>query len=29
VIWSPPALRYVFAILRHLPKPIFRAITDR
>lgn len=29
VIWSPPALRYVFALLRHLPKPIFRAITDR
>ncbi len=28
-IWSPPVLRYVFALLRHLPKPIFRAITDR
>jgi decaprenylphospho-beta-D-erythro-pentofuranosid-2-ulose 2-reductase len=29
VIWSPPILRYVFAVLRHLPKPIFRLITDR
>ena len=29
VIWSPPALRYVFAVLRHLPKPVFRKITER
>jgi decaprenylphospho-beta-D-erythro-pentofuranosid-2-ulose 2-reductase len=29
VIWSPPILRYVFAVLRHLPRPIFRLITDR
>ena len=21
VIWSPPILRYAFAMLRHLPKP--------
>jgi len=29
VIWSPPVLRYVFAILRHLPKPIWRKVVDR
>ena len=29
VIWSPPVLRYVFAVLRILPKKIFRRITDR
>jgi decaprenylphospho-beta-D-erythro-pentofuranosid-2-ulose 2-reductase len=29
VIWSPPVMRYVFAMLRHLPKPIWRAVADR
>jgi decaprenylphospho-beta-D-erythro-pentofuranosid-2-ulose 2-reductase len=29
VIWSPPTLRYVFALLRHLPKPLWRVIVDR
>lgn len=29
VIWSPPALRYVFGVLRHLPKALFRKITER
>ncbi len=29
VIWSPPVLRYVFAVLRILPKRLFRRITDR
>jgi decaprenylphospho-beta-D-erythro-pentofuranosid-2-ulose 2-reductase len=29
VIWSPPILRYVFAILRHLPAPLWRKIMDR
>lgn len=29
VIWSPPVLRYVFAVLRHLPRPIWRKVTDR
>jgi decaprenylphospho-beta-D-erythro-pentofuranosid-2-ulose 2-reductase len=29
VIWSPPILRYVFAIMRHLPRSIFRKIADR
>ena len=28
VIWSPPILRYVFMILRHLPKPIWRKIME-
>lgn len=25
-VWVPPALRYVFAVLRHLPRPIFRRL---
>lgn len=29
VIWSPPLLRYVFAVLRHLPAPLFRKLVDR
>jgi decaprenylphospho-beta-D-erythro-pentofuranosid-2-ulose 2-reductase len=29
VIWNPPLLRYVFAILRHLPAPIWRKVSDR
>ena len=29
VIWSPPVLRYAFAMLRHLPKPIWRKVADR
>jgi decaprenylphospho-beta-D-erythro-pentofuranosid-2-ulose 2-reductase len=29
VIWSPPALRYAFGVLRHLPKPIWRKVVDR
>lgn len=28
VIWSPPILRYVFMILRNLPKPIWRKIME-
>jgi decaprenylphospho-beta-D-erythro-pentofuranosid-2-ulose 2-reductase len=28
VIWSPPILRYVFALLRHLPAPLWRKVTD-
>ena len=27
VIWSPPLLRYVFAVLRHLPAPVWRKVT--
>src|SRR5665213_1259965 len=29
VIWSPPILRFAFAALRHLPKPIWRKVADR
>jgi decaprenylphospho-beta-D-erythro-pentofuranosid-2-ulose 2-reductase len=25
-VWAPPALRYVFIILRHVPRPIFRRL---
>ena len=25
-VWAPPALRYVMAVLRHLPRPIFRRL---
>ncbi|MBV9604547.1 MAG: SDR family NAD(P)-dependent oxidoreductase [Solirubrobacterales bacterium] len=25
-VWVPPALRYVFAVLRHLPRPIYRRL---
>jgi decaprenylphospho-beta-D-erythro-pentofuranosid-2-ulose 2-reductase len=28
-IWSPPVARYVFAVLRHLPAPIWRKVADR
>ena len=26
VVWSPAKLRYVFAILRHLPRPVWRKV---
>jgi decaprenylphospho-beta-D-erythro-pentofuranosid-2-ulose 2-reductase len=29
VIWSPPILRYVFFVLRHLPTPLWRKLIDR
>lgn len=29
VIWSPPILRYVFAVLRHLPSKLWKFIADR
>jgi len=28
IIWSPPILRYVFFVLRHLPAPLWRRVTD-
>ena len=28
IIWSPPKLRYVFFVLRHLPAPLWRKVTD-
>jgi len=29
VIWSPPILQWVYLVLRHLPKAVWRAIMDR
>jgi decaprenylphospho-beta-D-erythro-pentofuranosid-2-ulose 2-reductase len=29
VIWSPPILRYVFMILRHVPRSLWRKVMDR
>jgi decaprenylphospho-beta-D-erythro-pentofuranosid-2-ulose 2-reductase len=29
IIWSPPILRYVFGLLRHLPAPLWRKVVDR
>jgi decaprenylphospho-beta-D-erythro-pentofuranosid-2-ulose 2-reductase len=29
VIWSPPILRYVYAMLRHLPQKVWRTVADR
>ncbi len=29
VVWSPPVLRWVFAILRNLPEPIWRRVSGR
>ena len=28
IIWSPPVLRYLFFVLRHLPAPVWRKVTD-
>ena len=29
IIWSPPILKYVYAVLRHLPGPVWRKVMDR
>jgi decaprenylphospho-beta-D-erythro-pentofuranosid-2-ulose 2-reductase len=29
VIWSPPVLRYLFMVMRHLPGPLWRRVADR
>ena len=29
IIWSPGILRWVFAVMRHLPRPIWRKVSDR
>lgn len=29
IIWSPPILKYVFGVLRHLPGPLWRRVADR
>jgi decaprenylphospho-beta-D-erythro-pentofuranosid-2-ulose 2-reductase len=28
-VWSPAKLRYVFSVLRHLPRPVWRRVADR
>jgi decaprenylphospho-beta-D-erythro-pentofuranosid-2-ulose 2-reductase len=28
IIWSPPILRYLFFVLRHLPAPLWRKVTN-
>jgi decaprenylphospho-beta-D-erythro-pentofuranosid-2-ulose 2-reductase len=28
-VWSPPVLRPVFTVLRHLPRPVWRILSDR
>jgi len=29
VIWSPPILRWVYLVLRHLPRQLWRMVMDR
>jgi hypothetical protein len=29
VIWSPPVLRWVYLVLRHLPRKLWRLVMDR
>jgi decaprenylphospho-beta-D-erythro-pentofuranosid-2-ulose 2-reductase len=29
IIWAPAALRYAFAVLRHLPRPAWRVVSNR
>jgi len=29
IVWVPAALRFVFSGLRHLPRPVFRRVTQR
>jgi decaprenylphospho-beta-D-erythro-pentofuranosid-2-ulose 2-reductase len=29
VVWAPSQLRYVFSALRHLPRPVWRKVSDR
>lgn len=29
VVWSPPVLRWVFSVLRHLPRPLWRIVSNR
>jgi hypothetical protein len=29
VIWAPPVLRYLFAVLGHLPRPLWRIVSRR
>jgi len=29
IIWSPGVLRYLFAVMRHLPRPVWRIVSNR
>ena len=29
IVWAPPLLRWVFAALRHLPRPLWRVVSAR
>ncbi len=29
VVWAPPVLRYVFSVMRHLPRPLWRKVAAR
>jgi decaprenylphospho-beta-D-erythro-pentofuranosid-2-ulose 2-reductase len=29
IVWAPPALRWMFSILRHLPRPLWRVLSAR
>jgi len=29
VVWVPPILRYVFSVMRHLPRPLWRKVSAR
>lgn len=29
VVWAPPILRYVFSVMRHLPRPLWRKVSAR
>ena len=28
-VWSPGVLRYLFAVMRHLPRPVWRIVSNR
>jgi decaprenylphospho-beta-D-erythro-pentofuranosid-2-ulose 2-reductase len=28
-VWAPPMVRWVFAVLRHLPRPLWRIVSAR
>jgi decaprenylphospho-beta-D-erythro-pentofuranosid-2-ulose 2-reductase len=29
IVWAPAPLRWVFAVLRHLPRPLWRVVSAR
>jgi decaprenylphospho-beta-D-erythro-pentofuranosid-2-ulose 2-reductase len=28
-VWAPPIVRWMFAVLRHLPRPLWRIVSAR